>query len=130
MKKCTNDFKTTNDVINISYYDLRKDWNLIESSLAKQYGIRIRHQSDMPWTEFVTLVSGLMHDTPLGQMVSIRSEKDPDVIKQFSPEHRKMHREWTTKLAEEQLKNPEKLKLQMDSLSESLKRAFYKEPAK
>lgn len=31
----------------------------------------------MSWGEFCSLLSGLMPDTPLGQIVGIRSEKDP-----------------------------------------------------
>ena len=30
----------------------------------------------MTWSEFATLLSGLMPDTPLGQIISIRAEKD------------------------------------------------------
>ena len=38
----------------------------------------------MTWSEFATLLSGLMPDTPLGQIISIRAEKDKEIIKRFT----------------------------------------------
>jgi hypothetical protein len=40
------------------------------------------------------MVSGLMDDTPLGRVVMIRSEKDRERIKNFSPEQRKIQSDW------------------------------------
>ena len=51
----------------------------------------------MPWTEFITLVSGLMTDTPLGQIVSIRSETDRDTIKEFTSSQRDIYDKWQTR---------------------------------
>lgn len=48
----------------------------------------------MSWTEFCTLLSGLMPETPLGQIVSIRSEKDPKIIKGFTKEQKKIRNDW------------------------------------
>lgn len=48
----------------------------------------------MPWTEFCSLLSGLMHDTPLGQVVAIRAEEDKEVLKRFTPEQRHIRSEW------------------------------------
>lgn len=48
----------------------------------------------MPWTEFCSLLSGLMHDTPLGQIVAIRAEEDKDTLKRFTPEQRRIRSEW------------------------------------
>lgn len=48
----------------------------------------------MPWTEFCSLLSGLMHDTPLGQIVAIRAEEDKQVLRQFTPEQRRVRAEW------------------------------------
>lgn len=42
----------------------------------------------MTWSEFATLLSGLMPDTPLGQIISIRAEKDKEVIKRFTKEQK------------------------------------------
>ena len=97
MRKLKLGFKN-NKISNIEWYDLREDWPLIEASLAKQYGIRIRRELDMPWTEFCTLVGGLMPDTPLGQIVSIRAEKDEDTIRNFSNDQRRIYDDWQKKI--------------------------------
>lgn len=60
----------------------------------KQYGVRLSQEPDMPWTEFCGLLSGLMHDTPLGQIVEIRAEDDKEVLKRFTPEQRRIRAEW------------------------------------
>lgn len=94
----TNDFKTKTK--NESYYDLYEDYGLIEASFAQQYGIRLRNEDEMTWDEFVTLLSGLNGETPLGNIVSIRSEKDPKRIKEFTKEQKRIHRDWQRKQAE------------------------------
>ena len=43
----------------------------------------------MTWSEFATLLSGLMPDTPLGQIISIRAEKDKEIIKRFTKDQRR-----------------------------------------
>jgi hypothetical protein len=80
-----------------TWYDLIEDYELIEASFAQQYGIRLRKEEDMPWGEFTTLLGGLNGETPLGHIVSIRSEKDSEKIKKFSPQERKIRNEWRTK---------------------------------
>ena len=90
MRKPPSDFSSTGE----NWYDLWEDWDLVEASLAKQYSLRIRDKSDMPWDEFCALVGGLMPDTPLGQIVSIRAEKDPAVIKSFTPDQKRIRDEW------------------------------------
>ena len=77
-----------------SWYDLLDDYDLIEASFAKQYGIRLRNEPDMTWSEFATLLSGLMSDTPLGQIISIRAEKDKDIIKRFTKEQKRIQSDW------------------------------------
>ena len=54
----------------------------------------------MPWTEFCSLLSGLMHDTPLGQIVAIRAEEDKETLKRFTPEQRRIRSEWRRRSAE------------------------------
>ena len=73
------------------------DWRLIEASFAQQYGIRLRRDSEMTYDEFVSLLSGLKHDTPLGNVVSIRSETDKDILKYFTPEQKRIRSEWLNK---------------------------------
>ena len=77
-----------------SWYDLLEDYDLIEASFAKQYGIRLRNEQDMTWSEFATLLSGLMPDTPLGQIISIRAEKDKEIIKRFTKEQKRIQSDW------------------------------------
>lgn len=84
-----NDFRNEEQ-----WYDLFDDWALIEASFAAQYNIRLRSEDDMSWTEFCTLLSGLMPETPLGQIVSIRSEKDPKIIKGFTKEQKRIRNDW------------------------------------
>lgn len=48
----------------------------------------------MTWSEFATLLSGLMSDTPLGQIISIRAEKDKDIIKRFTKEQKRIQSDW------------------------------------
>ena len=120
MKKQKPDFLRTNKEQE-TWYDLREDWALIESSLAKQYSIRIRQHTDMPWNEFCTLVSGLMPDTPLGSIVNIRSEKDTSA---FNADQKKIHRDWLTRGAKEQLDDEEKLNADMLNLDKMLQNMF------
>lgn len=51
----------------------------------------------MSWDEFCTLLSGLKADTPLGTIVSIRSENDKDIIKNFTPQQKKIRSDWQRK---------------------------------
>lgn len=48
----------------------------------------------MGWDEFSDLVSGLNEETPLVRVAQIRTEKDPEAIKKFTPEQRRMRSEW------------------------------------
>ncbi len=77
-----------------SWYDMQEDWPLIEASFFKQYGIRLRSVHDMPYSEFCSYLSGLMPDTPLGNIVKIRSEDDKEVLKHFTPEQKRIRSEW------------------------------------
>lgn len=58
----------------------------------------------MPWDEFVDLVSGLNEQTALVRVAQIRTESDPEVLKSFNAEQRRMRSEWLRKKA---LKRPE-----------------------
>ena len=106
------------------WYDIKYDWHLIEASFAKQYGIRLRENKKMPFSEFQQLLSGLMSDTPLGTAISIRSEKDKEVLKSFTPQMREERARWLSKIANEQLKDPEKLDKQMKSFEKMFEAMF------
>nr|DAP18661.1 MAG TPA: hypothetical protein [Caudoviricetes sp.] len=98
MRKWRNDFKTTSNYE--TWYDLFEDWHLIESSFAQQYGIRLRKKmDDMEWGEFSSLLAGLNGDTPLGNIVRIRSENDPETLKKFTASEKKIRSEWLNKNA-------------------------------
>lgn len=58
-----------------------------------QYGIRLT-DDDLPWGEFIALLAGIMPETPLGQVVSIRAENDPEIIKCFNDEQRRIRDAW------------------------------------
>lgn len=51
----------------------------------------------MSWDEFSALLSGISCETPLGKIVSVRSEKDKERIKRFTPEEKRIRSEWRAK---------------------------------
>ena len=53
----------------------------------------------MEWGEFSSLLAGINGETPLGNIVRIRSEKDPEQIKKFTPAEKKIRSEWLNKNA-------------------------------
>lgn len=70
------------------------------ASFRSQYGVRLsRDLQDMKWREFRAYVSGFDSSTPLGRIISIRAETDPERLKQFTPEMRKIRNDWQTKRA-------------------------------
>lgn len=48
----------------------------------------------MSWLEFKSLLSGLLPKTPLGGIVQLRSENDPDRLKEFTKEQHRIRNEW------------------------------------
>ncbi|WP_270557607.1 Gp15 family bacteriophage protein [Clostridium perfringens] len=119
MRKRLSDFKK---VKNNQWYDLFEDWELIDASFTAQYGIRLRNEPDMSWDEFCTLLSGIMPKTPLGQIISIRSEEDENMLKSFTEEQNKIRNEWRSRQLEEMTE--EEKEEQIKELQEILKKAF------
>ena len=79
---------------------------MIESSFAQQYNIRIRRDiSNMEWAEFCAYLSGLNGETPLGNIVRIRTEKDFKTIQNFSKEEKRIRSEWINRKNKEILSN-------------------------
>lgn len=78
----------------------------------------------MPWSEFSNLVTGLLPETPLGAIIKIRSEDDPEVLKRFTSDQMEIRNKWRDRQALQQLDNPEILKQSMDSLSKMLESMF------
>lgn len=107
------------------------DWELIESSFLKQYGIRLREDgdADIAWQEFCSLLSGLMADTPLGQVVAIRSEKNPDRIGRFTDGQSRIYYEWRKRMSEERKKDPTAYLSYWGKIQQELKNAFAQDTA-
>lgn len=72
----------------------------------------------MSWNEFSDLLSGIGPDTALGRIVAIRAEEDEEILKHFTPEQRRIRREWRNKQA---MKVSEE---DRDKFLEAMKQAF------
>lgn len=103
-----------------------EDWGLIEASFTSQYGIRLRQEDDMSWSEFCTLLAGIMPETPLGQVVSIRSENDKEVLKSFTKEQHRIRNEWRRRRTKAVALNKDEAKKQLKIFQEAMKKAFSK----
>ena len=90
---------------------------MIEASFLSQYGIRLK-TAELDFDEFLNLTGCLMPDTPLGQIVAIRSETDAEVIRNFTDAQRKIHDEWARR---EVSNNEQKYVESMDKLFAMLK---------
>lgn len=83
-----------------AYYDLIDDFDLVAASLQEQYGIRLSKELDsMKTKELFMFIRGLGPETPLGRIISIRAENDPEVLKEFTPDQRRIRTEWLKKQA-------------------------------
>lgn len=65
-----------------------------------------------------------MPETPLGRIVSIRAEKDKNVIKNFSKEEKRIRAEWQMKLAEKRKKDTKAYTDYWTRMQNELKNAF------
>jgi len=83
-------------------YDLEFDAVLIEQSIAKQYGILPSQQGELTYSDWSKLVGGLMRDTPLGQVVSIRGETDRNTIQKMNAWQKQIRSEWAAFKAKSQ----------------------------
>lgn len=90
---------------------------MIEASFLSQYGIRLK-TAELQFDEFLNLTSCLMGDTPLGQIVSIRSETDMEIIKNFNEQQRKIYYDWKNRNVEN---NEQEYIENMDSLFSMLR---------
>jgi hypothetical protein len=101
------------------YYDLNDDWALIVASFQSEYGIRLSRDLDgMKWQEFSSYINGLGADTPLGRIVSIRAENNAEVLKEFTPEQRRIRNEYRRKIA------GQKSDKDVDKALDQIKQAF------
>ena len=72
----------------------------------------------MSFREFCYLLTGIGPDTPLGRIVSIRAEDNPETLKQFTKDQKRIRNEYRRKQA---LKKP---KSEVDNAIETFKQAF------
>lgn len=93
---------------------------MIVASFADQYGIRIYSDTfkAMKWDEFYALLAGISPKTPLGRIVGIRAETDPEVLKEYTPDMRRIRNDWLNR----QAKN--KSEEETARFLESMKQAF------
>lgn len=88
-----------------------------------QYGIRLRND-DMPWSEFCTLLAGIMPKTPLGEIVSIRSEEDKDMLKNFTKEQHKIRNDWRNRVNPVKHMSDEEKEEEIKKVQEIFAKAF------
>lgn len=118
------DFRTEN-CSKENWYDIDYDAVLIEQSIAKQYHVLPSEQGDLHYSDWSKMVSGLMDDTPLGRIVAVRSEKNQDILKKYTPEQRRIRSEWQAFLQnKKQKENEENMEQRMASLSAMLAALF------
>lgn len=89
-----------------------------------QYQIRLESEYEMTWSEFCILLSGLMAKTPLGQIVSIRSEENKDILKNFTPEQHRIRTEWRSKTNPVQSMSEEEKEKSVKQIQEIFAQAF------
>lgn len=78
----------------------------------------------MSYEEFISLLSGIMPETPLGRIVSIRSEKDRKVINSFSNDQKRIYSDWKMRQAEKMKKNRNAYAKYWERMQNDLKNAF------
>lgn len=106
------------------WYDIFEDWALIESSFAQQYSIRLRNEPEMSWDEFCTLLAGIMAETPLGQIVTIRSENDQEQLKHFSEAQRNIRNAWRNRSAKQAQWSQNEAAKAVDQFQQMMKNMF------
>ena len=72
----------------------------------------------MSWREFSYLLEGLSGETPLGRIVGIRAENNPEHLKEFTPEQRRIRNDYLVKQAQH------KTAKQVDDAIEGIKNAL------
>lgn len=102
---------------------MKFDWDLIVSSFAQQYGIRLYNEYEtISCEEFRQLLSGLNGETPLGYVVQIRSEKNPKKIREMTANEKKIRSDWAVFKAKDK-KSP-KIELKSEDISKVFSKIF------
>lgn len=96
------------------------DWKLIESSIAQQYGIRVRKEiKNLTWGELSSYIEGINSDTPLGQIIAIRSENDREKLKSFTTEQKRIRNEYRSKMVKNKPISDEEFKKQLEGMKQA-----------
>ena len=71
--------------------------------MRQQYGLRVQSEEfrQMSWDEFADLITGLNEQTPLVRVAMIRTETNPERLKDLTPEQRAMRSEWMRRRAKQ-----------------------------
>lgn len=102
---------------------MKYDWDLIVSSFAQQYGIRLYLEYEtISCKEFRQLLSGINGDTPLGYVVQVRSEKNPKKIREMTANEKKIRTEWFAFRAKQH--KTEKIYLKTEDISKVFSKMF------
>lgn len=102
---------------------MKFDWDLIVSSFAQQYGIRLYYEyENIPCQEFRQLLIGLNSDTPLGYTVQIRSEKNHKKILEMTEHEKKIRQEWNQFRAKQ--KQETRINLKTEDISKVFSKMF------
>lgn len=121
MRKWRNDFAKTQQNNFEQWYDMFDDWKLIEASLAQQYGLRVRKEiNNLTWGELSSYIEGINSDTPLGQIISIRSENNKEKLKNFTSEQHRIRNEYRSKMMRKAPKiSDEEFKKQLEGMKQA-----------
>ncbi|MBQ4123627.1 hypothetical protein IJD44_07920 [bacterium] len=120
MRKWRNDFAKTQQSNFEQWYDMFDDWKLIESSIAQQYGIRVRKEiKNLTWGELSSYIEGINSDTPLGQIIAIRSENDREKLKSFTTEQKRIRNEYRSKMVKNKPISDEEFKKQLEGMKQA-----------
>lgn len=119
-RKWSLDFKKSNSENDEAWYDLIEDWELIDASFTQQYGIRLS-RDEMSWYEFQTKLTMLNDKTALGQIISIRSENDPEMLKHFNADQKRIRNEYRQKKAKQMKSTDKEYKMAMEGFKNMFK---------
>ena len=101
------------------------DWDLIVSSFAQQYGIRLYTEYEtISCQEFRQLLIGLNGETPLGYVVQVRAETDQKKIKEMTAHDKKIRAEWKEFMSKHKQNKDTKKVLSNDQITEVLSKLF------
>lgn len=81
----------------------------------------------MSWDEFCTLLSGILPETPLGYIVQIRSENDPEKLKHFTKEQKQIRAKWRAKMFRNYNFDEKEAKKMIEKFEQMIASAFGKQ---